>query len=186
MAEPQLEKAATEPSIFEQVTTLAKPPIVRMDRSRDFASVHGERIGSEHAEVFFYQDGLPYSSQGVLLWQRDEVMKNKKLLAKAERLLKRALKLRMEAPGDDADDDDDEDDLDEREEEEAEEAPLKVNLTEWASGKEYPWQEVSNAIARKFFRRVNNRRGALELLIEERVISPGGLSKAHRKLLDSD
>ena len=187
MAEPQLEKAATEQSIFDQVTTLAKPPIVRMDRSRDFASVHlGERTDNDpHKDVFFYQDSLPYSSQGALLWQRAEVMDNPKLKAKAERLLKRALKLRLEAPGDDADDEDDEDE-DIEKEEEIEEGPLKVNLTEWAAGKDFQWQEVSNAIARRFFKRVNNRRAALELLVEEKVIAVAGLSKAHRKLLESE
>jgi len=181
MAEPQLGTVA-EPSIFQQVKALAKPPIVRMDRSRDFATVHGERmVGDPHADVFFTQDGLPFGSTGNLLWQREEVQNNPKLKAKAERLLKRALKLLKEAPGDQDEDEDEEEELDEIEDEEEEREP--INLSEWASGKEYLWQEVSNCIARRYHVRVQNKRAAIELLIKENVTTEAALTKAYRKLL---
>jgi hypothetical protein len=192
MVDPQLDTAplpAPEPSIFDQVKAMSKPVVVRMDRSRDFATVHGDRVaGDPLVSVFFFQDQLPYSAQGILLWDHPLVQKDQALIKRAAKLLRRAVKLRQQDPEDDEDDDnDDEDEDDEDEEEQDEYGPAPVNFKKWAAGlQEVQWQEVSNAIARKYFKRVKNKHDALELLVAEGEISAGALSKANRKLLELD
>lgn len=190
MDDPQLETAAPEPTLLEQVAAMAKPPIVRMDRSRDFASVHGDRPpGDPLAGVFFFQDKLPYNAQGVLLHNHPLIKADPALVKKTEKLLRRAIKLREQEPPEDDDDDDDEDDDDneDRDEEEGYQEPTPVNLTAWAAGnQQVQWQEVSNAIARRYAKRVQNKRDAIELLVAEKVITVAALSKANRKLLESD
>lgn len=164
------------------VPQVSPPVIVRIDRSRTHSTVHGERQpGDPHAKVFFYQDGLPFNSQGELIEDHPEVTGDPAKLAKVERLKAKAAKLlsklqeRKKAASDDDEDE-------ESEEEEQDSAP--INLEAWARGEqELEWQLVTNAIAQRFSVRVKDKRGALERLIEERVVSIGDLSAKHRKLL---
>ena len=151
---------------------------VRMDRSRDYSTVHGERLpGDRHAMVHFYQDGLPFDSRGYLLPEHPDVTENDGLKKKAEKLLKNAAKVKAKAPGDDSADDNGAGDGE----------PIPVNLETWARGEgEWPWLEITQAIARRFSRRVSNKRDALELLIAEHVIAPADLSPGLKKLLDAD
>lgn len=156
-----------------------------MDRSRDYATVHGERLaGDRHAKVFFYQDGLPFDSQGELLADHPDITEDPKKAAKVERLQARAAKLLEKARGD-RDEDDDEDDEDKEkssEDDGVEDDP--INLADWARGtQKLQWQLVTNAIAQRFAVRVSDKRGALELLVAERVVSKGELSREHQRLL---
>jgi hypothetical protein len=181
----------------QQTTTApakaAKPLVVRMDRSRDHATVHGDRLPADvHVNVHFYQNGLPFNAAGILIADHPDIEADPKLQARVARLLEKAAKARAAAPGNDADDPDDEDrDEDDRldgdEGEGTDNDPEPVNLEAWARGEqEVPWQQVSDAIARRFSRRITGKRDALELLIENHVLSIGAVSKKHRKLLESD
>ena len=153
-------------------------PYVRMDRSRDYSTVHGERLaGDRHADVHFFQEGLPFDSRGHLIADHPDVLGDETLKKKAEKLLKNAAKAKSKAPGD-ADADDNGGDRDEA---------VPVNLETWARGEvEWPWLEISQAIAKRFSKRISNKRDALELLIAEHVVSPSDLSAQNKKLLDAD
>jgi hypothetical protein len=151
--------------------------VVRMDRSRDYSTIHGERpAGDRYANVHFFQDKMPFDSRGVLLPDHPDVLENEELKKKVERLLKNAAKAKIAAPGDaDADSNG----------EEGEKIP--VNLEAWARGEsDWPWLEVTQAIARRYSRRVMNRRDALELLVSEKAVAAADLSPANKKLLEAD
>lgn len=169
------------------MTEQAEQPqvLVRMDKSRDHAFVMGERVpGNSHQTTHYYQNGLPFDSQGILIHDHPdfepEAEKPSKraqdLRAKATKLAQRAIKQATprqegEEPDPDA--------------EPEEKGP--VNLEQWARGEaRVPWQEVSQAIARRFSKRVANKADAVELLLKERVVSMAQLSDEHRKLVDGD
>jgi hypothetical protein len=152
-------------------------PVVRMDKSKDYSTVHGERLPNDrHAKVFYYQDGLPFSADEKLIVDHPDITEDTtgRLKERVAHLQKQAIKRQTTAPGDGATDDNDDD---------RDEAPAEVNLSAWAQGEKFPWQSVSNAIARRFARRVNNKRDAIELLIEEHVVSVDKLSADFKKLL---
>lgn len=150
------------------MATPQQPVIVRLDRSREYSTIHGDcPPGDPHHRVSFYQQGLPYGPDEVLLHEHAEVQTDPVKKERAERLMKRAAKTRK-AGGDPAN----------PSEKEA------INLASWARGEqELTWQEVTNAIAQRFSKRVKDKIGALECLIEERVVAFGDLSAAHAQLL---
>lgn len=173
-------------------------PQVRMDRSRDFATTHGERLpGDRDVDVHFTQDGLPFNSRGILLIEHPiltaETPEAAKLRRKVERRLEKLAKAKpiarasdTDAPADD-DEDEDRDEAERDDEDEDDEGPEPVNLEAWAKGEqEVQWNEVTQAIAQRYHKRVSNKKDALELLIEERVVSSGALSSKHRKTLEKD
>lgn len=157
----------------------APVPQVRMDKSSDYTTVHGERmVGDPHHSVHYFQDRLPYDARGFLIPDHPDILGDENLKKRAEKLLKAASKQKRAAPGDAAV---------AGEEAEGDGDDKPVNLEVWARGEDdWPWQQVTNAIARKFARRVSNKRDALELLVTEKVIAPGDLSVANKKLLDAD
>lgn len=158
-------------------------PVVRLDKSRDFSTVHGERLpGDRHHNVHYYQDGLPFDSEGILLFDHPEITEDEAKQRKVMKLTERAQRLLEVARGNRDEDDDEDEDRDEDEDQDDDRAP--INLEAWARGEQkLEWQLVTNAIAQRFAVRVRDKRGALELLIEERVVSIGQLSREHRKLV---
>lgn len=158
---------------------------VRMDKSRDYATCHGERTsGNSHAAVHFYQNELPFDAQGILIFDHpDFEPESEKPSAKAIRLRERVEKLmakaiksaRPKAEGNSSEVEDDDSGT----------SDGPANLEMWARGEvRVPWNEVTQAIAKRFSRRVSNKHDAIELLVQERVVSMGELSDEHRKLLD--
>ena len=150
-------------------------PKVRMDRSRDFSSIHGERSPSDrHAMVHFYQDRLPFDAQGFLIPDHPDVLENSELKKLVEGKLKKAAKAKpeagdLDAPSDDKDGADD---------------AGPVNLSAWARGEgKWPWQEVSNAIGKRFNRRVPNKQAAIEFLVDEKVVGLADLAPEYQKLV---
>jgi hypothetical protein len=152
--------------------------IVRLDKSRDYATVHGDRRpGDPHHEVHFYQYGLPFNAHGILLADHPEIEADPKKTAAMEKLMKRAAKVKVEAPVGDATDE-----ILDGEGEDGDKPDL--NLEMWARGEQkWPWQQVSDAIAARFAKRVTSKKDAAELLVEERVVSIGSLSDDLRKLV---
>jgi hypothetical protein len=158
---------------------------VRMDRGKVFATVHGERApGDRHAAVHYFQDGLPFDVGGYLIPDHPDLMgddpKAKKLRELAERKIKRAEKAAKEKPAaksdDDADGEDAEAESDDRDEE--------VNLEAWARGeKDYQWLDITQTIARRYNKRVKDKEAALDLLIEEKVVTVDDLPPHFRKLI---
>lgn len=182
----QQTEGASAPSTPEPAAKPAKVVIPRMDKSRDFSTVHGDmNPGNPDAAVNFVQDGLPFNAAGRLILDHHTILESEKLQAKVEKLLVKAQKAAAANPGDELDDDEIErleSELDDDDEDGDE--PEIVNLVSWAAGqKEYPWQHVTDRIAAKHGRRATNKKQAIEILLEEKVIAIGALSKKHRKLV---
>lgn len=160
------------------MATPQQPPKVRLDKSRAFSTVHGDRpTGDPHAAVFYYQNELPYGADEVLLPDHPEVQGNPKLKDMAERLLKRAAKAAKgkpstlansggaATPGDEG----------------------GINLSAWARGEQdVVWQELVNAISARFSVRVGGKLAALELLLEEQVVTFDDLSVEHKSIIEPD
>jgi hypothetical protein len=146
--------------------------IVRLDRSRDYSTVHGDRlVGDPHYNVHFYQHGLPYGPDERLLFDHAEVQGDPKKKALAEKLIKRAAKKGPSTLADSGGP--------------TTEGP--VNLVAWAMGEQdVVWQDVTNAIARRFSVRVANKTDALELLMSEHVVAKDQLSDEFAKLFEDD
>lgn len=152
--------------------------VVRLDRSRDYSTIHGERRQDDpHYGVAFYQFGLPFDAHEELIADHAEIKADPRKQAVVEKLMKKAAKVKKEAPGDAASEllgegDEDSDDTPE------------LNLAMWARGEQkWPWQQVSDAIAARFSKRVTDKKGAAEVLIEERIVSVGQLSADLKRLV---
>lgn len=160
------------------------PPRVQvyLNRSATFSTIHGDTIaGDPHHGVAAYQDGLPFNHEDKLIWDHPEVLADENKQKKAERLIARAEKLLQRARSTGAADEEEEDDLDGDDGE----SGTDVDLGAWARGiADWPWQEISNALARRFSRRVGNKFEAIELLVNEKVVAPGQLSRSYRAMLE--
>lgn len=177
---------------------MAAPTVkVRMDRSKYFSTVHGEREpGDPHALVHFYQDGLPFDSQGFLLPEHPDSVK---LQAVVDRKLKKAAKLAggnrdvpdvtdpaytagaaaQPVPPPDEDEDDD-----------AEPTVDDINIEAWLRGEaNYEWFAVTSAIHKRYAKRVSKQVDAVDFLVnnpDTKVVAYTELRPAFKKLLQPD
>lgn len=151
--------------------------IVRLDKTRDHSTIHGERRpGDPHHAVHFYQYGLPFDAHGILIADHPEIAADPRKQAVLEKLMKKAAKVKKEAPGD-------AEDLLDNGDEDSDDTP-ELNLEMWARGEQkWQWQLVSDAIAARFGKRVTDKKGAVEVLVEERIVAVAALSAEFRKLV---
>lgn len=167
---------STTPLTPQAPARVAAPNVpVRMDKSRPFSTVHGERPpGDPHARIFFYQDGIPFNSEGLMLARLIDST-DEKLMALAERMQKRANAAAQKRGGEegsgegekDADDD-------------------IVNLDAWLRGeRRYLWPHVTNRIAAIYKKRVNSIRDAVEFLVEQRLVPAHEVGREFQKHLDA-
>lgn len=140
-----------------------KAPVVRLDRSREFSTVHGERApGDPLAGVCFYQEGLPFDSSGILLPHAID-KEDKRLRALVEKKVARATKaMQPRAEGEAADEEDADG-----------EDTSGVNLESWLRGEaEYAWFAVSAAIAKAYGRKGMKMADAVAFLVDEKRLIP--------------
>jgi hypothetical protein len=138
-------------------------PKLKLDRSRPFATCHGE--GLTHA---FEQDGLPFDHQGELAMSMVKTPAQKALV---EKKMRRLVKLQAGAPSDDPDlqepptppDDDDEGGDD-----------TAMNFEAWLKDEvQYPQHEVFKEARRRFNKMFTNYKALAEFLVfEEQVLGP--------------
>jgi hypothetical protein len=171
------------------------PPRVRMDRSRAFATVNGDRSpGDRHASVFFIQDGIPADAGGFFIFDHPDMARKgpdgDKARKAAERKIKKALTqqakepVRQVAPGDDADEDD-EGVAEVDKEDEDEELLEPINLEAWLRGEQQvEWQEISQEIARRYKKRVAKIEDAVGFLVKEGVVPKAQLKPKFQKFAD--
>ena len=179
----------------EPAAAQVAPPKVRMDKSRSFNTIHGERApGDPLAGVMFRQDGIPCDAQGFFLFDHPDMLvpgpdgdKRRKM---ADKHIKRAIAQALKNPPKPVKADDDEDlDDDEAEDEDAEDEDdgllPAVNLSAWLRGEqEVEWNDVSQEIARTYKKRVAKEADAVEFLVEqERIVSKGELRKKFQKFV---
>lgn len=158
-------------------------PQLRMDKSKYFSTVHGERTPDDrHAGVHFYQDGIPFDHDGLAM---PEVIDGKDAKAQAtyQRKLRRLATTAGQSAEEDvaekpADDDDrDEHDLDDRDVDD-------INLEAWARGDaQYPWFAVSAAIRKRYAKQVTSAADAIVFLVNEKVLPPGMVAKRFQDAL---
>lgn len=159
--------------------------LLRLDRSRAFSTVHGERAPDDpHAGIHFYQDGLPFDAQEVYVPDQlnDKNDRDGKLRAMVERRLR---KLEGVATPADAE-----------AEAAASDPPLPgakpnaaeaddMNLVAWARGEaQYLFGNVREAIRKRYSQVVKDQRGAVECLLDEKAVTEADLSPAFKQLLD--
>lgn len=147
---------------------------IRMDRSKYFSTIHGERTPSdEYRQAHFAQDGLYFNAAGHLILEL--VPEDKKAAVEA-----RLRKINKDAPAqaapavaqktseiaddDDAGDDDEDVVSDDGPSEE-------VNLEAWLRGEQQvQWFKVAAAIRDRYKKQVNNSADAVVFLVEEGVV----------------
>ncbi len=172
-------------------------PKIRMDKSRAYAEVHGDRPpGDRHSGVHFYQDGLPHDAQGFLILDHSDYegtdpeavkrrataeKKVRKFLAQSEK--KRAAAVAEGGPdyprGVEAIEAGDED------EENEDDAAEPINLSAWARGEQQvEWQEITQEIARRYKKRIASIADAIPFLVKEGVCPPDQIAKKFKKYLD--
>lgn len=157
---------------------------VSLDRSRDIATVHGDRAQDDlHAKVRFYQDGLPFDGEGFLIADHPEIQENEKLQRLVDRKLKKAAaQEEREAARARGELDEDED----REESTDKDGKLPpVDLRRWIMGQQdVIWTDVSQAIAQKYKVRVGGKKHAVEFLVGEGLVTRELVAKEYQKYLD--
>jgi hypothetical protein len=164
-------------------------PKVTLDRSRDHATVHGERGPDDrHHGVRFFQEGLPFNGEGVLIHDHPDIASDPKLQKLVERKLKKAAAMEARAAQPKADSDDDDDETGEGDDlggtaGDKELPPVDLRL--WVMGQQdVVWNDVSQAIAHRFKVRVGSKKHAVELLVAEGVVQPQMVAKDFQKYLD--
>lgn len=148
----------------------ASPKRLRLDRSRHYGTIHGERPpGDRHQLAHFTQDGITFDSQGFHL---DDLIEDDKVRALVDRRLKRAGAPKAEADDAGGSDDDDIDDP----------APKgagsqsqssDVNLEAWLRGEEkYQWFLVTKTVRERYSQNLSKMIDMLEFLIEDEKVIP--------------
>jgi hypothetical protein len=168
------------------------PPKVRMDKSRSFSTIHGERgPGDPHAGVMFRQDGIPCDASGFFLFDHPDMLEKgpegDKRRKMADKHIKRALAQALKNPPKPVKADDDEsldDDAEEAEDDENEDDGLlpAINLGAWLRGEQdVEWNDVSQEIARTYKKRISKEGEAVEFLVSQGVVGKGELRQKFKK-----
>lgn len=174
---------------------LPKIPPIRLDRSKPYGTVHGERGPDDpHYGVHFMQGGLPFDAQGVLVPDdgrkesypgivdgkplMHQPLYNKAMREALERRIGRILRLQKQA------------EVEQRSEEPVE-APVDpsedVNFESYLRGEaDYPFFALKQAYERRFGKKQARLRSIIEDLVYEEKLIPEGQVHANRmKLLNA-
>ncbi len=170
------------------------PPKVRMDKSRAFITIHGERGPNDPLSgVMYRQDGIPVDAQGYFIFDHPDLQvrgpEGDKLRRLAAKKIEKQLKLDAKNPPKPvrvASDDDDEEDVDaEAADGEDEELLEPINLEAWLRGEQQvEWQEVTQEIARRYKKRISKMEDAVAFLVKEGVVAKAQLKKQFQKFAD--
>jgi hypothetical protein len=144
---------------------MATPPKLRMDRSRAYGEVHGERGPDDlHKNVHFFQDNLPFDAQGFLVYDAITDEKAKKLAD--QKLKKMASK---PAPVDAEDEGEDDGDASSSSTDAAPAAsvtPGDVNLESWLRGEaNYQWAKITKAVRERFHQNISKQADMVAFLV---------------------
>lgn len=142
---------------------MTAPARLRLDKSRAYSTIHGERTpGDPHQLAFYCQEGIHFDAQGLHI----EHLLDEKTLALVEKRLKRQAKA---APKDDAD---------EPEEGDGEPASDKdsgageVNLELWLRGEaKYPWFAITKTVRDRYHQNISKQSDMVAFLVlDEKVV----------------
>lgn len=168
------------------------PPRVRMDKSRAFNTIHGERgPGDPLSGVMYRQDGIPCDAQGYFIFDHPDLQKpgpeGDKLRRLAMRKIERQLKIDAKKPPPPvhAESDDDDEDVDAKDGADKDELLEPINLEAWLRGEQQvEWQEVTQEIARRYKKRISKMEDAVAFLVKEGVVAKAQLKKQFQKFAD--
>ncbi|MET4187617.1 hypothetical protein ABIB86_000434 [Bradyrhizobium sp. JR1.7] len=152
---------------------MASASKLRMDRSKPFGTVHGERQpGDLHQNTHFFQDGMPFDAHGLLIY---EAIEDPKIKALADRKLKKLPAAKPAAEGDDdgAGDDDSDNDTGGDDTPPASSSPEEVNLESWLRGEaSYPWFAITKAVRERHSNNISRQPEMVEFLVRDLKIIP--------------
>ena len=157
----------------------ASPKKLRMDRSRPFGEIHGDRgPGEKYSLAHFTQDGIFFDASGLHI---DELVEDDKVRALVDRRLKKAAKPAGDAGGSDETDDD----PGETKAPGSDSAPDDVNLEAWLRGEaKYPWFAITKRVRERYSQNISKQIDMIEFLVEdEKVIPMDQLDPALAQLL---
>ena len=141
----------------------AKKAVLKLDRSRPFSTVHGERTaGDPHAQVHFFQNEFPFDAQGNLILDANLYTPDlkKRLDAKIKRL--ESSKGRV-----------DEEEVPGAEDELEGETSDDVNLVEWLKGTvKYEQVFIFQAVAKRYSFKTQKLGAVVELLVFDEKLVP--------------
>jgi hypothetical protein len=162
-------------------------PQVQLDRSKEYATVHGERSPDDlHAATHFYQDGLPFDGEGILIADHPELQGDNprvvKLRAIVEKRTKQAIKAHEKAEAKAAGDEpaDAESEAVDEDEEALSDGEL---IRAWLRGRDVVWNDLTQAVARKTGRRVSSKRDAVVWLVSQNYCSAEQLAPAYQSMI---
>jgi hypothetical protein len=156
---------------------------LRMDKSRPFGTVHGERApGDKHQFAHFQQDGIYYDAHGLHL---EELVEDDKTRALVERRLKRQAKAAPKEKAADAGDSDNDEDLDPASNGAGSDSSDDVNLEAWLRGEaQYHWFRITKLVRERYHQNITKLIDMIEFLVEdEKVITVSELAPEYAKLL---
>lgn len=172
------------------------PPRVRMDRTRSFSTIHGDRGPSDpHYGMAYRQDGIPCDAEGYFMFDHPDMRRPGRdgdhARKMAEKHIARALKQAAKAPppkpakaADDEDFDGDEAEGLDAENEDDDLLP-PVSLGAWLRGdQEATWNDVSQEIARTYKKRIAKTEDAVAFLVKEGVCPKAELRPKFKKWAD--
>lgn len=149
-------------------------PVDTLDRSRAFATVHGEDTdGQAYAQRALGLEGWPYDHEGKLMFDK----LNAKQIAKYEQKQKEAeerAEAAKNAPVEPENYEDEQEDAVERVKPVSQDDPNEdVNLVQWLTGQQnYKPFEIQTAIKSRFGANKPNMKEAARYLIEEQKLVP--------------
>jgi hypothetical protein len=153
--------------------------VLRLDRSKKLATVHGDRnLDDPHASVAYMQDGLPYDAEGVLVPDngatapRDVAIEGKIVRffplyteAMREKVKRKIERISQGLPKDDVTEHDDTS--------VQEDASEDVNLESWLRGDvRYPPFMIFAACKRRYSKSYNKFRDVIEDLVLDQKLVP--------------
>lgn len=156
---------------------MASTPKLRMDRSKPFSTVHGERLpGDVHQNTHFFQDSMPFDAAGYLIY---DAIEDPKIKAIADRKLKKLPAAKTSEPRSAEGDSDGDDGVDADTDAggatspPASTSPDDVNLEAWLRGEEaYPWFSITKAVRERHNANVSKQADMVEFLVRDLKIIP--------------
>ena len=150
---------------------MTSTPKLRIDRSKPYGEVHGERTPNDpHSAVFFFQDSMPFDAQGLLLY---ELITDEKVKKRADQLLKKAAKAQVPAEDGDGEGDDGGSSGDKVDAANtASTNSTEVNLESWLRGEaNYQWAKITKTVRDRYHQNISKQADMVAFLVlDEKVI----------------
>lgn len=143
---------------------------IHIDRSRDFATIHGERGPDDtHRLAFFKQDKFYFDADGCIILDLVPEELRESVEAKIRKMNNGLLPSEVKEP---ASDDDKQAGGTDTDNNSGESDPnAEVNLELWLRGETYPWFAVAKAIRERYKKAITKAEDAvLFLVIDEKVV----------------